>query len=133
MARTLPSNFCQTVFMWSSCIATRFFTKSAASAPTEALSISILTRTPPTGMPKSWNHWMKRVMTAMGSASGSVTKKNDVFSGSVRRTRPCSIRSRKEMRYAMSGSSSFFFVNESISRRVFASSRLLSILLTQSP
>ena len=34
---------------------------------------------------------------------------------------------------AMSRSSSFFFVNESISRRVFASSRLFSILLTQSP
>ena len=32
----------------------------------------------------------------------------------------------------MSGSCSFFFVNESISRRVFASSRLFSILLTQS-
>ena len=75
---------------------------------------------------------MKRVMTAIGSASGSVTKKNEVFSGSVRRTRPCSIRSRKERRYAMSGSSSFFFVKESSSRRVFASSRLLSILLTQS-
>ena len=32
----------------------------------------------------------------------------------------------------MSGSSSFFFVKESSSLRVFASSRLLSILLTQS-
>ena len=32
----------------------------------------------------------------------------------------------------MSGSSSFFFVKESSSRRVLASSRLLSILLTQS-
>ena len=75
------ANFCQTVFMYSSCIETRFLTKSAAPAPTEALSISMLTRTPPTGIPKSWNHWMKRVITAMGRASGRVTKKKEVFWG----------------------------------------------------
>ena len=39
--------------------------------------MSMLTSTPPTGMPKSWNHWMKRVMTAMGRASGRVTKKKE--------------------------------------------------------
>ena len=37
----------------------------------------MLTSTPPTGMPKSWNQLMKRVMTAIGSASGSVTKKKE--------------------------------------------------------
>ena len=91
----------------------------------------MFTMTPPTGMPNSWNHPMKRVITAMGSASGSVTKKNAVLSASVRSRRAWPIRSRNPRRYSSSGSASFFFVKESISRSVRASSRDLSILSTQ--
>ena len=47
----------------------------------------MLTTTPPTGMPNSWNQEMKRVMTAIGSASGRVTKKKAVRSASVSRSR----------------------------------------------
>jgi len=57
-----------------------------------------LTITPPTGMPKSWNQWMKRRITAMGSASGRVTKKKAVSSGSVISRRARSMRSRKLIR-----------------------------------
>jgi hypothetical protein len=74
MARTPSPNSFQIVCRCSCCIATRFFTNSAASGPTALGSITMLTNTPPTGMPKSLNHWMKRVTTAIGSASGSVTK-----------------------------------------------------------
>jgi hypothetical protein len=75
---------------------------------------------------------MKRVTIAMGSASASVTKKKAASAGSVSSTRARSILSRKETRYSISGSASFFLVKDSISRRVRASSRLLSILLTHS-
>ena len=75
---------------------------------------------------------MKRVITAIGSASGSAMKKKAVLLASVSRARACPIRARNPSRYSSSGSSSFFFVNDSISRSVRASWRDFSILSTQS-
>ncbi len=92
-----------------------------------------LTITPPTGIPKSVNQSMKRRITAIGSASGSVAKKKAVFAGSVSSSRAWWIRSRKSTRYVMSGSCSFFFVKERASRSDCASSRDLSIFWTHSP
>ena len=57
----------------------------AHPGPRAALSSSMFTITPPTGIPKSWNQPMNREITAMGSASGNVTKKNAVFCSSVSR------------------------------------------------
>ena len=57
------------------------------SSPSAWRSSTMFTITPPTGMPNSWNQPMKRLITAMGSASGSVTKKNAVRSASVSRRR----------------------------------------------
>ena len=54
-----------------------------AARPAATASITMFTSTPPTGIPKSLNHWMKRVNTAIGSACGSVTKKDAVSAGSV--------------------------------------------------
>ena len=53
-------------------MATRLRTNSAGFSPSDARSMSMLTTTPPTGMPNSWNQLMKRVITAIGSASGNV-------------------------------------------------------------
>jgi len=39
----------------------------------------------PTGIPNSRNHWMNRVMTAIGRLSGNVAKKKAVRFSSVRR------------------------------------------------
>src|SRR5439155_591404 len=103
-----------------------------ASVPSARRSRTMLTITPPTGIPNSWNQPMKRLITAIGSASGSVTKKNAVRVASVRSWRACPIRVRNPSRYSSSGSASFFFVKDSISRSVRASSRDFSILSTQS-
>ena len=43
-----------------------------------------LTMTPPMGIWKAWTQVMNRSITAIGRASGKVTKKNAVFSESVR-------------------------------------------------
>src|SRR2546427_729257 len=119
-ARTLPSNFSRMVLRWSSCIRIRFITNSGASAPSARRSRTMLTITPPTGIPNSWNQPMKRLITAIGSASGSVTKKNAVRVASVRSWRACPIRVRNPSRYSSSGSASFFFMKASISRSVRA-------------
>src|SRR5213592_1965751 len=120
------------VLRWSSCIRIRFITNSGASAHSARRSRTMLTITPPTGIPNSWNQPMKRLITAIGSASGSVTKKNAVRVASVRSWRACPIRVRNPSRYSSSGSASFFFVKDSISRSERASSRDFSILSTQS-
>src|SRR5213592_292725 len=102
----------------------------------EALPIAVISRFigwfHEFGIPDSWNQPMKRLITAIGSASGSVTKKNAVRVASVRSWRACPIRVRNPSRYSSSGSASFFFVKDSISRSVRASSRDFSILSTQS-
>ena len=79
-------------------MATRLRTNSGDSALTCSLSISMFTTTPPTGMPNSLNQSMKRVITAMGSASGRVTKKKAVFSLSVSSSLAWAIRAWKESR-----------------------------------
>ena len=60
--------------------------------------------TPPIGMLNFWTMPMNRRTTAIGRASGSVTKKNAVRSGSTRTPFAFSNRSFIEMRSAMSGS-----------------------------
>ena len=68
IARTWPSNLSQIVCMCSSCIARRLRTNSALSLVTTDESMRMLTSTPPTGIPKSWNQLMKREMTAFLNA-----------------------------------------------------------------
>jgi len=69
----------------------RFLTNSGTWALGSSW-ITSFTTTPPTGIPKSVNRLMNRRITAIGSASGRVTKKNAVCPGSVSSSLACSIR-----------------------------------------
>src|SRR2546425_580610 len=96
------------------------------------------TMTPPIGIANFWTIPINRRTTAIGRASGNVTKKKAVRSGSTRTTFAFSNRSFIDMRSARSGSfrtSSmiFSFRNESWTRMLSASFRESIIRVNQRP